>query len=322
MLDKVILAPIAGVADLAFRLICREHGAGLCFYEMLDSNSLIHGPKRKIEDIIQFHKKDTPIAGQLLGNDPDNMLKAAKKLLKYCGHIKFLDINAACPVKKVLKKKAGAHLLKEPETLYRVIDKLANNLPLNITVKLRVNENITQIARGCENAGAKVLFVHGRTAQQLYKGNVDHRAIKSVKDAVKIPVYASGNIFSPQAAKEALDLTGCDGVLIARGSFGNPWIFKRTKHYLKTGKLLAEPGWAEKLTTIRRHVQYIEKNKKMITRINLACARKTAIWYLKSFKNSRAVRDEAGKKHTFKELYALIDSISESLLTGRPTTLS
>jgi len=286
---NVFLASMAGCTDLSFRLIAREMGAEFCFYEMSDSNSLVYASRRKNDDMLLVHPKDLPIAAQLLGSDPEIMLKAAKKLLELNNNISFLDINAACPIKKVIKKRSGAYLIKEPEMLYGIINKLSSSLRLPITVKLRTGylekdpEPIVSIAKNCEQNGAKAIFVHGRTKAQEYSGDVDHGSIKAIKANVKIPVIASGNIFSAQKAKEMLDLTHCDGVLVARGACGNPWIFAQIKNYLKKGDLLPDPTLKEKLAVLTKHLQYIEKYKLLSTKVGFS--RKVAIWYLKRIKD-------------------------------------
>ena len=313
---------MAGCADLSFRLIAREQGAEFCFYEMSDSNSLVYDSRRKNNDMLQVHPQDLPIAAQLLGSDPEIILKAAKKLIELNNNISFLDINAACPIKKVIKKKAGAYLIKEPETLYRIIDKLSSSLSLPITVKLRTGyltkdpEPIVSIAKNCEQNGAKAIFVHGRTREQEYSGAVDHESIRAIKASVKIPVIASGNILSAQKAKEMIDLTQCDGVLVARGACGTPWIFGQIKNYLRNGTLLPEPPLKDKLAVLMKHLQNIEKYKLLSTKTKVGFSRKVAIWYLKHLKNAVVLRGEVGKARTFQELYQLIDNLAASLISS------
>jgi tRNA-dihydrouridine synthase B len=313
---NVFLASMAGCTDLSFRLIAREMGAQFCFFEMSDSNSLVYGSGRKTADMLQAHPRDLPIAAQLLGSDPEIMLKAAKKLIELNNNISFLDINAACPIKKVIKKKAGAYLIKEPEMLYRIIDKLSSSLAIPITIKLRTGylekdpEHIVSIAKNCEQNGAKVIFVHGRTKAQAYSGDVDHGSIKAIKANVKIPVIASGNIFSAQKAKEMIDLTQCDGVLVARGACGNPWIFAQIKNYLKKGALLPDPTLKEKLAVLTKHLQYIEKYKLLSAKVGFS--RKVANWYLKHIKDAAVLRSKVVGAKSFQELYQLIDDLAAS----------
>lgn len=311
---NIFLAPLSGCTDLSFRLIARELGAEFCFYEMSDSNSLVYASRRKSEDIHQTHPDDAPIAAQLLGSDPEIMFKAAKKILELNGNISFLDINAACPVPKVIKKRSGAYLINAPDALYRMLDKLSAALPLPITVKLRTGfaapdaERIVRIAQKCEQNGAKTIFVHGRTRTQLYSGEVDHQSIKAIKAGVKIPVIASGNIFSAQKAKEMLELTGCDGVLVARGALGNPWIFRQIKSFLTDGTILANPSLEERVKVLTRHLQYIEKYKSLPLNTKLGFSRKIAVWYLKGFKFAAVLRGKINHAQSFPELYRLINT--------------
>jgi tRNA-dihydrouridine synthase B len=320
---NIFLASLSGCTDLAFRLIAREQGAEFCFHEMSDSNSMVYASRPKTDDIHQFHPQDLPVAAQLLGSDPDIMLQAAKKILAINEHISFIDINAACPMKKVIKKKAGAYLINEPEKLYAIIDKLASSLSLPITVKLRTGylekdpERIVAIAQKCEQNGAKAIFVHGRTKEQCYTGAVDFQSIKAIKDNVKIPVFGSGNIFSAKQAREMIELTGCDGVLVARGAFGNPWIFAQIKNYLTNGILLPDPTLAEKLSMLVKHLQYVEKYKLLPVETKVGFSRKVAIWYLKKFKYAAVLRDRVSRAHSFEEFYNLIDE-----LTGKITSSS
>ena len=319
---NIFMASMAGCSDLAFRLIAREHGAQFCFHEMSDSNSLVYGTGGKNADMHQAHPLDTPVAAQLVGADPEIMLKAAKIILAINPNIAFLDINAACPVRKIIKKKAGAFLLKEPEGLYRIIDKLASNLSLPITVKLRTGyqardiEMIVLIAQKCEQSGASALFVHGRTKVQEYAGEVDHETIRAIKANVKIPVMASGNIFSGEKAKEMFDLTGCDGVMVARGACGHPWIFGQIKEYLTNGVVVPDPTLKERLAVAVKHLQYIEKYKILSERTKVGFSRKVAIWYLKHFRNAGVLRRAVGRAQSFQEFYQLIDELAASPISS------
>ena len=247
---NILLAPLSGCTDLAFRLIAREHGAGFCFFEMVNCNSLNYNTK-SVADILSIHPKDKPIAAQLVGADPDKMVEAAKRITGHAD-IDFIDINAACPVPKITKKKAGAYLLREPKILCKIIEKMAVALEIPVTVKIRIGyeaadiKTIVSIAKNCEKAGAAALFVHGRTRAMGYSGEVNYEAIKKIKQSVNIPVFGSGNVFDAPLAKKMLDLTGCDGVMAARGALGNPWIFKDIEHYLKTGEVKPLPDLEER----------------------------------------------------------------------------
>jgi tRNA-dihydrouridine synthase B len=322
---KVFMAPMSGCTDLSFRLIAREHGAKLCFFEMVDSNSLVYSPK-KDADILMTTKDDNPIAGQLVGPDPEMMLKAAKVLIKNT-NIKFLDINAACPVKKIVKKKAGAYFLKEPKALYKIIKSFSSKLDLPITVKLRTGylkmdiDNLVKIAKNCQKSGASAIFIHGRTQKQGYSGDIDYSAIKKVKQALNIPVFGSGNIMSPELAKKMMDETGCDGVIAARGALGNPWIFEDIEHYLKTGALPRPLSIETRVASLKRHLEYIDKYKSIHPSSKAGFMRKIALWYLKDFSGARRTRTMVNSVGTYGELVKLLGSIAEANPGIQPAAL-
>lgn len=313
--SNVLLAPMAGVTDLPFRLICREHGAKFAFFEMIDCNAIIHGNKTE-NDIIKTTSKDKPIAAQLVGAEPELMLTAAKELIKTLD-IKFLDINAACPVKKMIKKKAGAYFIKDPENLYSTIKLLASKLDLPITVKLRTGYHkvdhkwISELAKNCEKNGASALFVHGRTQDQGYSGEIDFEAIKVIKHSVNIPVLGSGNVFDPQLAKKMMDLTDCDGMMVARGAYGDPWIFRDIENYLSKGKLPEKRSIEEKLKTLKKHLSYIEKYRNMTHDGKLGYMRKVSQWYLKDFPNACNLRRVMNGTRTYEQLDAVIKRTPE-----------
>jgi tRNA-dihydrouridine synthase B len=311
--EKIILAPLAGCSDLPFRLIAREHGAKFCFFEMVDANSLIHtNNPRKTLNILQTNRKDKPIAAQILGGEPKQVLKAAKILLDQV-KVPFLDLNAACPVRKVLKKKSGSYLLKTPETLFKIIKTLNDNLSLPITVKMRVGFNhvnireIVKTAKGCEKSGAAVLFVHGRTMKQHYGGEIEYEAIKAIKNSVSIPVYGSGNILSPELAKKMLDETNCDGILVARGSFGNPWIFKDIERHLKGKEPKPPITRKERVKIFKRHLKYIDKFKDMPDRGKVGLMRRIALWYFRGFPNAIRTRRAIGECKSREEILKVIE---------------
>ncbi|MFC1560075.1 tRNA dihydrouridine synthase DusB [Candidatus Margulisiibacteriota bacterium] len=308
--SRILLAPLVGCSNLPFRLIMRSYGARFAFFEMIDANALTR--TKKSFEMLETTPKDSPIAGQLLGSDPLLMLASAKILLEHVD-IKFLDINAACPVKKVIKKKAGAYMLKEPQLLYRVIKKLSSALNIPITVKLRAGyahidrDHIAEIAKKCEKNGASAIFIHGRTKSQEYTGPVDMDAIRAVKSAVMIPVFGSGNIFTPEQAIEMMDTTGCDGILVARGSFGNPWIFRNIERHLK-GKPLFIPTFEDKKKVALKHLEYLEKYYSSPSKGKVGLMRKAALWYMKGFPHSARLREKLNNAKGQKDLEAIIRS--------------
>lgn len=307
------MAPLSGVTDLAFRLMSREFGAKLCFFGMLDSNALTHshpGTKRLVKTI----KKDSPVAAQLVGSDPSVMLDAAQKLMSLAD-IQFLDVNSACPAKKVIKKKAGAYLLKDPVRLGKILKKLSSNLSIPVTVKLRTAFNgiglkdTLKLARISQDSGASTVFLHGRTVSQGYAGDVDYASIKAVKDALKIPVFGSGNIFDPVLAKKMFDETGCDGILVARGALGNPWIFRDIERYLKNGNIAKKPALSVKKKALKKHLFLIDKYSLISPSHKAGFMGKVAMWYLKGLPDASRIRDGICRIKSYKELNGLIDGI-------------
>ena len=319
---RILLAPLSGVSDLSFRLIAREHGAKFCFYEMADAHSLCYEKPRKTMAIFATTPEDSPIAAQILGTDPDMMLKASRKILDIT-KVSFLDVNAACPAKKVVKKGAGAYLLVNDRDLFAIIKKLSISLSVPVTVKIRVGyekrdpEAIAKIARGCEANGASAIFVHGRTRAQGYAGGVDYDSIRIVKEAVKIPVFASGNIFNGAIAKKALESTGCDGILVARGALGNPWIFEEIAGYLK-GEAAPQPVDIEiKKSVLIKHLSYIMEYKDLTPSGKVGYMRKFVMWYLKGVPGAKRIREKTCSAKTFDELIELINTMAaEKILVG------
>lgn len=310
---NIFLAPLAGCADLPFRLMMREYGARFCFFEMLDANSITH-KRAKSLDILKTDKRDTPVAAQVLGTDPGAMLEASLKIIEEAPATLFIDINSACPVKKVIKKKAGVYLLKTPDVLLKIIKSLSRGLKIPVTVKMRIGYEkkdcaaIAGLARDCEQAGASAIFAHGRTGKQSYEGAVDYESIRAIKDAISIPVIGGGNILTPELAKKMLIETGCDGIFIARGAFGNPWIFKDIESYISKGILPGLRGASEKKKALKRHLEYIAENKELPRLTLIGIMRKTALWYLKGFPQAARLRALIGAAKDQKTLFSLIDS--------------
>jgi len=310
---NVFLAPLSGVSDVSFRLISREHGAKFCFFEMADSNSIIHS-RPDVPGLFRTAENDAPIAAQILGSDPDKMLDAALKIMAGIS-FEFLDINAACPAKKVIKKKAGAFFLKNPQALFRIIEKLSVSLPIPVTVKLRLGyssvdpKELEYMAKGCESSGASAIFLHGRTREQGYRGDIDYASIKLLKDSVKIPVFGSGNVLTPELAKKMLHETGCDGILVARGAFGNPWIFQDIEDYLNKGAYSGKPDLPGIKDVLKKHITYMEKLKESETYNEIGVMRKVAMWYMKGLAEAASLRVRICAAKNYNEILDLIDSL-------------
>ena len=308
--SNVILAPMAGCTDLSFRLIAREHGAKFCFFEMVDCNSITYGQKRRVRSILRTNKDDLPIAAQLLGRDPDRMLEGAKEMIAMA-RISFLDINAACPAKKVIKKRAGAYLLKDEAELCKIVRRLSAGLNIPVTVKIRTGfdkqdlKTLAGLARKCEGNGAQAIFIHGRTRIQGYAGEIDYASIRAVKESVQIPVIGSGNIFSPDLARTMTGETGCDGILVARGALGNPWIFNAIE------KVAVPAGLAFKSRkeVLVRHLGYIERFNESSPSGKLGYMRKVTLWYTKGFRLAKRIRDKVSLVNSYDKMLELIESL-------------
>lgn len=311
---KVLLAPMSGCTDLSFRLIAREYGAKFCFYEMVDAHSVTHH-RQKTFAMLKTLETDQPIAVQLLGNDPQILLSAAKSILERVGAA-FIDINAACPAKKVIKKRAGAYLLKNGNMLCEAVKLLASSLKIPITVKMRLSHekeapsDIAQLAKRCESSGASAIFIHGRTRLQGYSGTVNYEGIRAVKDSVKIPVIGSGDVFSPELAKKMFDQTNCDAILVARGALGNPWIFKNIDDYLEKGVVSPPKDLAEAKAVMKRHLSYMDLHMECSDLGKVGVMRKVVLWYVKSFPHAKKMRLEISLVKNYEKMLKLIDSFN------------
>ena len=315
MNTQVLLAPMSGFSDLAFRLISRECGAKFCYLEMLSANTLMYNSPGN-RHLMTTIDKDTPLAAQLVGSDPSIIFDAALKVLDRVP-IDYIELNSACPVKKVIKKKGGAYLLHDTGLLEKILLKMCKSLPVPVTVKLRIGfrkidpKETARIAKICEAAGVARIFMHGRTASQHYMGDVDYASLRAAKEAVKVPFFASGNILSPVLAKKMVDQTGCDGILVARGALGNPWIFSEIEDYLTCGVLPEKKrALSEKKKMLKRHLSYIERYKETGPANLRGFMGKVTMWYLKGIPDAAKLRNRICKTKSIPELYRLIYSVA------------
>ncbi len=304
---------MAGITDLPFRMLCRRFGAELAFVEMINCRSISH-KSRKTRHMLSTEPKDKPLGIQILGCEEKYILKALDVLKTYKFNI--MDFNAACPAKKVVRRGEGAALLKDPKKLNKILKLVVKNSNIPVTVKIRLgwdqdSVNAKEVALYAQDAGVSGLFIHGRTKAQEYGGSVDYTVIAKVKKAVNIPVIASGDVFSGELAKKMISETNCDGLVIARGSFGNPWIFKEIKEYLKTGKIIPKPTRAKVIKIMLEHLDasiafYEERN-------GIILFRKFFAWYTKGIRNIRPLREKASRVKTKKDMEELIASLSVCL---------
>lgn len=261
--NNVCLAPMAGFTDLPFRLICKEFGCGMLYSEMVSAKGLFY-ENEKTNNLIYIDPKEHPVGVQLAGNDPKILSEMAKKVTE--SDVDFVDINMGCPAPKITKNGDGSALLKNPQLIGEIVYAVSRAIDKPLTIKIRKGfseetVNALEVAKIIEEAGASAISLHGRTREQFYSGTADWDIIKAVKERAGIPIIGNGDIKTPEDAKRMMEYTGCDAVMIGRAAQGNPWIFKRTVHYLETGELLPEPTFEERIEIILKHAKMLEAYK-------------------------------------------------------------
>jgi tRNA-dihydrouridine synthase B len=304
--SNLILSPMAGITDLPFRMLCRKFGAELAFVEMINCRSVSY-KSRKTKNMLSTAPGDKPLGIQILGSEDQYILRSLEVLKNY--KFDILDFNSACPAKKVVRRGEGSSLLQDTKKFARILKLVVKNSWLPVTVKIRAgwdkdSVNAREIALIAQDCGVNAVFIHGRTKTQAYSGQVDYRVIGEVKKAIDIPLIASGDIFSGLLAKKMFDETGCDGLAVARGSLGNPWIFEEIQEYLKNGKVIDRPTEKEVVQVIREHMNacldfYGERNGVVIFR-------KFFIWYTKGMRKVRRLREQVSRAKTRQELEKII----------------
>ena len=307
--NKVVLAPMAGISNSAFRIIAKEMGCGLIVAEMVSDKAIYYGSQKTI-DMLYMTDYERPISQQIFGSDIESF-KIAAKYIEENMHPDIIDINMGCPVPKVAQMaQAGSALLKNPDKVYEIVKAVVETVNIPVTVKIRSgwdsnSINAVEIAKICEKAGASAIAVHARTRSQGYSGKADWNIIKEVKENVSIPVIGNGDIKTPLDAKNMLEQTNCDAIMIGRGVLGNPWLIKDTIEYLENGTLSKERTLEEKIEMIKKHLNYLLKIKP--EKVAVTEMRTHVPHYLKGLKNNNEINSKIFKTNTKDEFNKILD---------------
>jgi len=309
---KILLAPMAGVTDMSFRCICKEFGADLTYTEMVSAKAL-QFKNKKTKKLLKIGEVEKPAGVQIFGSEPDIMGKMAEEICEtYGDSIKLIDINMGCPAPKITNNGEGSALMKNPKLAGEIVRSVKEAIDIPLTVKIRKgfdesDINAVEFSKICEDNGADGITVHGRTRNQFYSGKADLKIIEEVKKNVEIPVVGNGDIFSCKDAVGMFDKTGVDAVMVARGSLGNPFIFREIKEYIRTGRQPSKPMIEEKLNIFIDQAERTVKEKG--EHIAIVQLRKHGAWYIKGVKHAARVRERLVRINTLEELYSITEDI-------------
>lgn len=314
--NKVILAPMAGISNSAYIKICEEIGVGYAITELLSSEAIIRNSQKTFDMLRGIETINIPIAIQIFGSNPETMAKSAK-IINSMYPKAIIDINMGCPVPKVaIKSKSGAALLKQPHLVKEIVSAVVSAVPVPVTVKIRSgwdqnSINAIEIAKICEESGAKAITIHARTRSQLYSGEPDLEIIKKIKENVNIPVIGNGNIKDIQSALKMLEYTKCDAIMIGRALQGNPWLIKKINTYLLTGKIIEEPTYKERILMCKKHLNNLIKFKN--EKVAVLEMRNHIAWYIKSMPYHKEIQNQCFKAETKEEITEILDNYLKKL---------
>lgn len=307
--NNIILAPMAGVCNSAFRRIIKEMGCGLIYAEMVSDKGMIYNSKKTIE-MLYLKDEERPIAQQIFGSDKESFVEAAKRIYEIM-RPDIIDINMGCPVPKVaVKSQAGSALLKDLNKIEEIVSSVVEAVPVPVTVKIRSgwdsnSINAVEVAKICEKCGASAITVHGRTRSQGYSGKVDLDIIKAVKEAVSIPVIGNGDIVDIASAKRMLEYTKCDAIMIGRGALGNPWLIRDLVEYMKNGNILDKPTYKERIDMCFKHLEYLLEFK--CEKVSVLEMRSHIAWYIKGLPNNQEIKQLCFKAKTVLEIKNILN---------------
>ena len=314
--NRIIMAPMAGITNLAFRVMMKEFGVGLVVSEMVSDKAIIYRNKKTL-DMLEVSENEHPMSMQLFGGDVESMVEAAKYIDEH-SNCDIIDINMGCPVNKVIKANAGSYLLQDPDHIYEIVSSIVKAVKKPVTVKIRIgfdeeHINCVEVAKLIEKAGASAIAVHGRTRTQMYEGKARWEYIKMVKEAVNIPVIGNGDVKSKEDAKRMLEETGCDAVMIGRAALGNPWIMQQAVAYVEEGIELENPSYEEKIEQCLEHAArlmelYGEK-------VAIREMRGHAPWYIKGLKSASHVKNKLSRVDTYDELVEILSDYKRYIQT-------